>query len=114
MSRRRKTMTRLGVTVNGLGSCQTYNGIAWSADVTVGGKSFRVSNAGNGGCDEWTDSKGWRVNEDCAETWKFIADLARREPALAEYADIMDNDAEAAGMFVSAMLDGAFLVETVR
>lgn len=55
---KRKTMTRLGVTVKDLGSCPTRNGIAWSAEVTVGGK--------------------------------------------------------AAGMFVSAMLDGAFLVETVR
>lgn len=112
--RKRKTMTRLGVTVKDLGSCPTYNGIAWSAEVTVDGKSFRVSNAGNGGCDDWIATGTARINEGCAEAWSTIAALARREPALAEYADIMGNDAEAAGMFVSAMLDGAFLVETVR
>ncbi len=110
---KRRTTTRLGVTVRDLGSCPTRNGIAWSAEVTVGGKSFRVSNDGNGGCDDWYPVSG-RVNEGCAEAWATIAALARREPALAEYADVMTNAAEAAGMFVAAMLDGAFLVEAVR
>lgn len=112
-----QSITRLGVTVRHLGSLETRNGVAWSAEVVVGGRKFHVENDGNGGCDVWRADGSARLNEGCAEAWATIAALARREPALAEYAKeewFKSGDAEAAGLWVCAALDGAFRVATVR
>ena len=109
--RKGQTMTRRGVTVKDLGHHETRNGIAWSAEVVVLGMRFRVENDGNGGCDSWDRiDAAAHMQDGLREACAFIAPIARTEPALAEYADILENDAEAAGMFVSAMLDGAFRV----
>jgi len=108
----RKTISRRGVTIRDLGSCETRNGIAWAAEVGFGGKLFFVENCGDGGMTLWS-----RVEKDAGHRFAGVRDaqtaiaaLARTEPALAEYADCLDEDAEAAGMFISAALDGCFLV----
>lgn len=115
---KRRTVERLGVRIVDRGSCETRNGIAWSAEVTlsVGGKqrTFLVANSGNGGCDDWTELKAdGHLFAHVDEAQKVIAVLARREPALAEYADCLASDEAAAGLWVGAALDGCFLIETV-
>jgi len=99
------------VTIVDRGSHETRNGIAWAAFVDFGGMAWRVENDGNGGMTMWSrrerDVHGFAGER---ETFAGIAALARTEPALAEYGEIMDDDREAAGLFVSAALDGCFRV----
>jgi len=109
---KRRTITRRGVTIRDLGSHETYNGVAWAAEVAVLGMRWRVENEGNGGMTLWTRAErdaGHRFAGE-RETFAEIARLARTESSLAEFAEIMDSDREAAGLFISAALDGCFLV----
>lgn len=116
----RKTIERLGVRITSLGAAQTRDGIAWSAQVEFVGepaRTFRVQNDGNGGGERWsrvrTPAFQGHLAEGLEEAQSEIARLARREPALAEYADLMHDDEAAAGLWISAALDGAFLIDTV-
>jgi hypothetical protein len=111
----RREMTRRGVRIRDLGSHETRNGIAWAAEVDFGGMAWRVENAGNGGMTLWTRREdGVHGFAGERETFAGIARLARTEPCLAEYAETMDDDRRAAGMFISAALDGCFLVTEAR
>ena len=116
--KRRRTVTRLGVTIKDLGSCETRNGIAWSAEVslTIAGtpRTFLVSNDGNGGCDDWTErGADGHAFENVGAAEKILAEYARREPALADVRDCLEHDYAAAGMWIAAALDGCFLIATV-
>ena len=108
----KRMMSRRGVTIRDLGSHETRSGISWAAEVEYDGKRFFVENEGSGGMTFWS-----RAEKDAGHRFAGVRDaqmeiarLARTEPALAEYADCLDEDAEAAGMFISAALDGCFLV----
>lgn len=99
------------MTVIDRGSHETRNGIAWAAEVHVIGQRWRVENDGNGGADRWSLANGKPAGTIEFDTvMAELARLARTEPALAEAKRWMRGDRDAASLYVTAALDGAFLV----